>query len=108
VPFRRNRPQIVVEHLRDVIGELLATRVLLDRVARLIEYLPQALERPRLDAILIRQRLRADAGAQFGQKFMRRGLVGRKAACCIRLVHDPAQRTRFRTVTVRRNIPQRF
>ena len=90
MPLGRHRPQIYVEHLGRPSGEGDAARILLHRRAGLGEDLPQTLERPRLDTVLIRLRLRGDARPQFAQKIVRRRLVGREILRRCDLIHSLA------------------
>ena len=72
VPFRRHRPQILVQHSGDGFGEYLAARIFLHGFARESEQLKQALQRAGLHAVLIGQWLGGDAGVQFGEKLRAR------------------------------------
>ena len=81
VPFRRHRPQILVQHFGDGFGEYLAARIFLHGVARESEQLKQALQRAGLHAVLIGQWLGGDAGVQFREKLVSGGLVGVGVRC---------------------------
>jgi hypothetical protein len=66
MPFRGHRTEIDVEHVRGPTCELGAARMVFHRHAREAEQRVQAFESRRFDAVLIRLRLRRDAGAQLG------------------------------------------